>query len=398
VSHLSHPSGRTLDFERSGCACQVSRVSTTRGSITTTLMGNVSYRPFGGAEDLTLGGTKTVNNSYDLDGRLTVANPGAPMERSFTYFNGGQLHTVTAPNTPWYDRTFVYDGLKRLTLAEGPFGTLAYGYDDAGNRLSETRTGVSDTYAYVTGTNQLASITGQVVTDYGYDENGNVIEIGGRSLTYNQANQLSRVEENATQLGSYTYNGLGQRVSKTSAAGTTFYLYDFDGNLIATADASGAITEEHLYNGSLRLAMANAAGTIYYYHNNSLGTPELMTDATNLVVWEAIYDPFGSASVNRHSTVTNNFRFPGQFFDAETGYHYNWHRYYDPKTGRYLTPDPIGLAGGINPYVYVQNDPVNAVDPFGLERVPFRTLPIWSSSLLRHPKRRCNDWQSGQLC
>ena len=67
--------------------------------------------------------------------------------------------------------------------------------------------------------------------------------------------------------------------------------------------------------------------------------------------------------------MVNNFRFQGQYYDAETGYHYNHHRYYDPKTGRYLTPDPIGLGGGINPYVYVENDPVNAVDPFGLDAI-----------------------------
>lgn len=64
--------------------------------------------------------------------------------------------------------------------------------------------------------------------------------------------------------------------------------------------------------------------------------------------------------------MVNNFRFRGQYYDSETGLHYNWHRYYDPKTGRYLTADPIGLAGGINPYVYVQNDPINMIDPYGL--------------------------------
>jgi len=64
--------------------------------------------------------------------------------------------------------------------------------------------------------------------------------------------------------------------------------------------------------------------------------------------------------------VVNNIRFPGQYYDQETGFHYNYHRYYDPQTGRYLTPDPIGLAGGMNLYTYVGNDPVNSYDFMGL--------------------------------
>ncbi len=79
----------------------------------------------------------------------------------------------------------------------------------------------------------------------------------------------------------------------------------------------------------------------------------------------ATYYPFGKAQLLTR-TITCNLRFPGQYFDSETGLHYNFHRYCNPKTGRYLTADPIGLAGGINLYAYVQNDPVNWVDPEGL--------------------------------
>ena len=120
-----------------------------------------------------------------------------------------------------------------------------------------------------------------------------------------------------------------------------------------------------MYRGRARLAKV-VNGSVYYYHNDQLGTPELMTNSAGTVVWEAIYKPFGEAEVNPGSSQTNHFRFQGQYYDSETGFHYNHHRYYDPKTGRYLTPDPIGPAGGINPYLYVENDPVNRVDPSGL--------------------------------
>ena len=116
-----------------------------------------------------------------------------------------------------------------------------------------------------------------------------------------------------------------------------------------------------------------------------------MTDSTGQVVWAADYKPFGEATVTV-STITNNLRFPGQYFDAETGNHYNYFRDYDPVIGKYKQADPIGLKGGINPFVYVGNNSVNWKDPLGLshlyydpnqgtllifpERVPLSPEPI----------------------
>jgi len=118
--------------------------------------------------------------------------------------------------------------------------------------------------------------------------------------------------------------------------------------------------------GGTRIATVATDGTICYYHTNHLETPEAMTDQSGALVWTADYKPFGEAMVDPSSTVVNDFRFPGQILDRETGYHYNWNRYYDPGTGRYLTADPIGLAGGINLYAYVEGNPVNMIDPSGL--------------------------------
>ena len=175
------------------------------------------------------------------------------------------------------------------------------------------------------------------------------------------------MEEGASILGEYTYNVLGQRVSKSAGGTTTLYLYDFEGNLLAETSGAGTITTEYLYRGRNRLAMVDSStGAVSFFHTDQFGTPQLMTNEANTQIWQANHKPFGEAEVNAASAAVNNFRFQGQYYDQETGYHYNYHRYYEPKTGRYLTPDPIGLAGGINPYVYVENDPVNLVDPAGL--------------------------------
>jgi len=149
---------------------------------------------------------------------------------------------------------------------------------------------------------------------------------------------------------------------------TTVFHYDFNGNIIAKSDENGNFTVEYLYNGKGRVALVDVGtGEMYYFLNDRFGTPQMLTDASNTVVWEGIYKPFGEATVNPNSSVVNNFRFPGQYYDQETGLHYNWHRYYDPGTGRYLRADPIGLAGGINLFLYANGNPINLIDAEGLD-------------------------------
>ena len=185
---------------------------------------------------------------------------------------------------------------------------------------------------------------------------------------------MIRAEEDGIVLGEYVYNGLGQRVIKKTNGVTTVFHYGISRNadIIGESHLNGIFTKEYLYRArpgrSHRLAMVDvASGEVYFYVYDHIGIPIMLVDWRLRVLWHGAYRPFGKAEVHSLSRVSNNFRFPGQYHDTESGLHYNYHRYYDPLTGRYLTPDPIGpSAAATNLYTYVRNNPVNLIDPLGL--------------------------------
>jgi RHS repeat-associated protein len=176
---------------------------------------------------------------------------------------------------------------------------------------------------------------------------------------------LIRVLDGSNQVAEYTYNGAGQRIKKVTQTETRIFHYDQIGHLIAETNQTGEMLAEYVYLGDQLLAMIKPSELVYYYHNDHLGTPQVLTDDAQTIAWKAVYTPFGDSAVSIQ-TVENPFRFPGQYYDPETGLHYNYFRYYNPQTGRYITPDPIRLWGGINLFSYVANSPLNKVDPWGL--------------------------------
>jgi RHS repeat-associated protein len=140
---------------------------------------------------------------------------------------------------------------------------------------------------------------------------------------------------------------------------------------------------------------------VYYYLTDHLGTPQKVTDAAGVVVWSGDYKPFGEVA-SSVSTVQNHFRFPGQYYDTETAMHYNYHRYYQQKTGRYVTPDPIGVPAGPNLFEYAESDPVSKYDPFGLWptwihnkmiRAAFSSLPPYLQREIERGSRYADEFQ-----
>ncbi len=258
-----------------------------------------------------------------------------------------------------------YDNLSRLLTSTGSNGIFGFTYDKVGNRLSKTENSTTNTYNY-TGSSKLNSVVGSTTTNLTYDAIGNTLTKGDLSFTYNLQGRLQTAFKTGMAV-EYATNFKGERSTKLFNGTKTHYIYNLQGQLIAEADNAGAIQKEYIYLNGQRLATVTT-GAVYYVHTDHLDTPIALTDQSGLIQWKASYTPFGKAIVEINN-LENNIRFPGQYFDSETGLHYNYFRDYDPEIGRYIQSDPIGLAGGINTYGYVGGNPVGFVDPAGLAEI-----------------------------
>ena len=173
-----------------------------------------------------------------------------------------------------------------------------------------------------------------------------------------------------------------QQIGNDKGAGTltTHYHYDAGGRLIGENDAGGGNRSEYVYLGAIPVAVIRN-GQAYMIHTDHLDTPRRVTDQNTAPVWDwRNADPFGATPPDETaggSAFVFNLRFPGQYFDKETGLAYNVFRDYDPGTGRYIESDPIGLAAGqMSTYAYVNGNPLNKVDPLGLFGCPPGTIEV----------------------
>ncbi|MDR1529990.1 MAG: hypothetical protein LBS40_06290, partial [Burkholderiales bacterium] len=220
--------------------------------------------------------------------------------------------------------------------------------------------------------NRLLKVEGtsNLVT-YQYDETGSLTRRNADTFIYDQRGRL--VQANGT---TYKIDALNLRVEKqgqgaATSSGIRQFVYDEQGHLIGEYDAAtGNPIIEHVWLNDLPVAVIKNSSVFYVYPDH-LGTPRAITDDQNRTVWYWNYDePFGKTEPNEDPNglgdFTYNLRFPGQYYDAETRLHYNWHRDYDASTGRYIQSDPIGLEGGINIYAYVEGNPIMFTDPWGL--------------------------------
>jgi RHS repeat-associated protein len=293
-------------------------------------------------------------------------------------------------------RRYEYDPAGELTRTLDKLrGEIKYEYE-ANGQLHSRDTGRlvdSEEFRYDAAANRLNFNTSQFdqVKDnrikqwrdqeYTYDAWGNLIEKRSglnklQTFTYDCENRLVRAEtmvnSQVHSVGTYRYDSLGRRVGKTSEIqGRIDHKQFLWQGLRMLREETPAQSSLCIYEPGSYAPLARVDQTegepekkLYYFHTDQIGTPLELTDVKGQIVWQATYKAWGEVETLAVNEVEQNMRFQGQYFDDETGLHYNTFRYYDPEVGRFITQDPIGLYGGLNVYHYAAN-PTAWIDPLG---------------------------------
>ncbi|WNG24315.1 hypothetical protein F0U62_10020 [Cystobacter fuscus] len=322
---------------------------------------------------------------YDEAGRLRSALTWKP-----THDGVFHSHWVRYDQTPEGDLMGVWDSIRgesrystdsahRLVQEDGPWGTLHYRLDAAGNLLEKP--GLRS--VVLTEGNRLASANGKY---FAYDGRNHLRErrsSNGLSVryTYDSADMLVRVEDGQDMAWTAEYDAIGRRIRCGRGARQTHFYWDGE-RLAAEVSPEGRL---RLYGYAAHDSLVpllfvdydsvNAvpeSGRVYTLHTDQAGVPSCVEDSSGRVVWWAErIAPYGHVEVAQSSELELNLRWPGHYLDTQTGLFYNRFRYYDPVLGRYLQSDPLGLGGGLNLYAYVPN-PLVQFDVLGLhgDRAP----------------------------
>ncbi|WP_242485091.1 RHS repeat-associated core domain-containing protein [Pseudomonas sp. TH39(2020)] len=367
LSHCRLPDGSKLDY-RHQSGGRLSSIDLNGSRLTT-------HQFNAGREQQRQQGLLLSQYQYDEQGRLqahTVSQQERNLfHRRYAYDANGNLAGIDDSRKG--NRSYHYDPLDRLINVRGTTPE-SFAHDPAGNLLGQGDQPTAN-LANVKGNRLLM----QGDRHYDYDAHGNLIRerrgTGQKLVTeyrYDCQHRLIGVSLPGGSSASYQYDAFGRRIAKTVDGHTTEFLWQGERLIAESGDNR---YRSYIYEpGSFRpLAMLDGEGplkaTPFYYQLDHLGTPQELTDYSGEIMWSAKYRAYGNLATLEIAEIENPLRFQGQYFDAETGLHYNRHRYYNPGTGRFLTPDPIKLAGGLNNYQYVPN-PTGWVDPLGLNGCP----------------------------
>jgi RHS repeat-associated protein len=311
-----------------------------------------------------------VTYEYDRTGKVTRQEAGGLSTR-FSYDAAGRRSAIDLPNGVAIGRNYEVNGrLSALSLRNRSgtsIGEAKYSYDASGRIASEQGSLHSVLLANASIRDSVFGLANRQSERDGiaskYDANGNLKSDGALSLEWDARDRLVSVQSASGQKTTYKYDALGRRIARDDGLLSTSYLYDGDAPAAQiTSDSDEVTTLLHGPAQGETVARISASGSSYLVPD-ALGSTVALLDENGDISGGYAYDVYGS-SVSEGDVRGNDIKFAG-LIDDDNGLYYNNARYYQPKSARFVSADPIGLNGGINDYAYVDGDPVNNVDPSG---------------------------------
>lgn len=349
----------------------VTSTTNTNGSVSNTT--SYTYYANGLRQSMTVNNQPTITYAYDAGNRLTqitqaagAVNNNTAQTVSYSYDTANRRTQTVLPDgvamNYSYDTNSNLTGIS-YTQGSNTLGNLSYGYDANGRRISVggsfARTNPMPTNSStVDVANRLTTFNGATLT---YDVNGNLTNDGTNTYTWNARNQLIQISGPATT-ATFAYDAVGRRVSKTINGTTSNYVYDGP-NIVGETNSGATFLTGLGIDETLAVESGNGTTTqIASYITDALGSTIRLADANGNKLVDYTYDLYGNTTAD--ANVYNPFQYTGRENDG-TGLYYYRARYYSPTQQRFISQDPLGLGGGINPYAYAGGDPVSFRDPTG---------------------------------